>query len=229
MSEAVRRMFSEISGKYDLMNSVLSFGIHHIWRKRAVRFTGASEGMAVLDCAAGTGDLAIEFKKAVGRAGKVIATDFCEDMIDIARRKAERLNLGIEFDLADVMNLAYEDDIFDISSISFGIRNVDDPAIGISEMARVVKPGGKVVVLEFGRPSGIMKIFYGVYSKYIMPAIGKLIAGNKFAYTYLPETAAAFPCGDEFIELMAATGRFAECNYIKLNSGIAFIYVGTVK
>ncbi len=194
-----------------------------------MRLSGASVGMSVLDCASGTGDLAIAFKKAVGSEGSVLAKDFCEEMIEIARPKAEKKNLDIKFDIADVMNLVYDDNKFDISSISFGIRNVDDPSKGISEMARVVRPGGKVVILEFGRPDGIMKIYYKLYSKYFMPAIGKLIARNKDAYTYLPKTAAAFPCGDEFIEIMKNTDRLSECSYVKLNSGIAFIYVGTVK
>ncbi len=139
MSEEVRRMFASISGRYDLLNTVLSLGIHHRWRKRAVRMSGASEGMTVLDCATGTGDLAIAFKKSVGLNGKVIGTDFCAEMLETAPEKSRKKQMSLTWEVADVMNLPYDDDRFDISSIAFGIRNVDDPLAALSEMARVVK------------------------------------------------------------------------------------------
>lgn len=127
MSEKVRRMFADIADDYDRINSILSFGVHHIWRAETVRLSGAQNGDQVLDCATGTGDLAIEFKKKVGKSGYVLGTDFCQEMIEHAPEKAKSKNLSVDFQVADVMNLPYEDNRFDIGSIAFGIRNVDEP------------------------------------------------------------------------------------------------------
>lgn len=228
MSEAVRTMFASIAGDYDKVNSVLSFGIHHIWRNRTVKESGAKKGDRVLDCATGTGDLAITFKQKVGSEGYVMGTDFCKEMVEPAPAKAKSKNLEIDFEVADAMNLPYADNSFDITSISFGIRNVDDPVKALSEMARVVKPGGRVVVLEFGQPKGLISLPYRIYSKYIMPTIGGWLSGNKQAYTYLPETSARFPAGDKFIELMEKTGSFSKKRFVSLTGGIAYIYIGTV-
>jgi demethylmenaquinone methyltransferase/2-methoxy-6-polyprenyl-1,4-benzoquinol methylase len=229
MSEKVRTMFASIADRYDITNSVLSLGIHHLWRNKAVRLSGAKQGDHILDCATGTGDLAITFKKRVGDNGYVLGTDFCDAMIAPAPDKAKNRNLVIDFEVADAMNLPYDDNRFDVSSISFGIRNVDDPLVCLKEMARVVKSGGRVVVLEFGQPSGIMSWPYRFYSKYIIPTIGGLLTGNKDAYQYLPETSAAFPAEQKFLELMESSDSFISQEYHKLNGGIAYIYVGVVK
>jgi len=229
MSEAVRAMFSDIAPKYDVTNSVLSLGIHHIWRRAAVRAAAVRPGMAVLDCATGTGDLAIAFKRAVGREGRVLGTDFCADMLSFAPAKAASAGLDVGFEVADVMNLPYADDTFDVASISFGIRNVDNPAVALSEMARVVQPGGRVVVLEFGQPKGIVGLTYRWYSKTIIPVIGGMLTGNRDAYAYLPETAAAFPCREDFLNIMMSTGRYATASYRALTGGIAFLYTGIVR
>jgi demethylmenaquinone methyltransferase/2-methoxy-6-polyprenyl-1,4-benzoquinol methylase len=229
MSEEVRSMFASIAGDYDKVNSVLSFGIHHFWRYVAVKESGAKSGDSVLDCATGTGDLAISFKEKVGESGYVLGTDFCAEMIEPAPAKAKGKELNIDFEVADAMNLPYEDNKFDIASISFGIRNVDNPVKALSEMARVVKPGGRVVVLEFGQPKGLMKAPYEFYSKYVMPTVGGFLSGNKDAYTYLPETSARFPAEGKFIELMEQSDSFSAMKYESLTGGIAFIYVGVVK
>jgi demethylmenaquinone methyltransferase/2-methoxy-6-polyprenyl-1,4-benzoquinol methylase len=221
-------MFASIASDYDKINSVLSFGIHHLWRNTAVKESGAKPGDRVLDCATGTGDLAITFKQTVGAEGYVLGTDFCKEMIEPAPGKALKKSLDIDFEVADAMNLPYEDNSFDITSIAFGIRNVDDPVQALSEMARVVKPGGRVVVLEFGQPSGILSLPYQIYSKYVMPAVGGFLSGNKDAYTYLPETSAKFPAAGKFVELMDKTGKFRAKRYISLSGGIAYIYIGTV-
>ena len=222
-------MFADIADDYDRINSILSFGVHHIWRDRTVRASGAGPGDRVLDCATGTGDLAIEFKKKVGSEGYVLGTDFCKEMIELAPEKAASEELEVDFEVADAMDLPYDDDRFDISSIAFGIRNVDDPVMALKEMARVVRPGGRVVVLEFGQPRGILKYPYELYSQYIMPAIGGLISGNREAYTYLPRTSAKFPAGDRFIDLMEQADCFSETRFEKLTAGIAYIYLGTVR
>lgn len=228
MSEKVRRMFADIADDYDRVNSILSFGMHHIWRKRTVELSGAQSGDKVLDCATGTGDLALEFKEKVGD-GYVLGTDFCEAMIEKAPAKAAEHNLDIEFEVADAMDLPYKDDRFDITSIAFGIRNVDDPVKALKEMGRVVKPGGKVVVLEFGQPNGLLKYPYELYSQYIMPTLGGWISGNREAYSYLPRTSAEFPAGNNFISLMKEAGCFTSQMFEKLTGGIAYVYVGTVQ
>ncbi|WP_440999093.1 bifunctional demethylmenaquinone methyltransferase/2-methoxy-6-polyprenyl-1,4-benzoquinol methylase UbiE [Fodinibius sp. SL11] len=229
MSEKVRNMFADIADDYDRVNSILSFGIHHIWRDRTVSLSGAKVGDRVLDCATGTGDLALEFKEAVGHEGYVLGTDFCAEMIEHAPEKAQENNLVVDFEVADAMDLPYEDNIFDISSIAFGIRNVDDPVQALKEMSRVVVPGGKVVVLEFGQPKGLLKYPYELYSQYIMPTLGGWISGNREAYTYLPRTSAKFPAGHDFIALMEEAGSFSGQFFEKLTGGIAYVYVGTVQ
>lgn len=229
MSEKVRRMFADIADDYDRVNSILSFGVHHAWRTRAVQLSGAQPGDHVLDCATGTGDLALEFKEKVGESGYVLGTDFCREMIEPAPGKAAERNLEVDFEVADAMDLPYEDNRFDISSIAFGIRNVDDPVQTLKEMARVVKPGGQVIVLEFGQPEGILKYPYELYSQYIMPTLGGWISGNREAYTYLPRTSAKFPAGNNFIKLMQEAGYFTSHMFEKLTGGIAYVYVGSVR
>ncbi|NBC65463.1 MAG: bifunctional demethylmenaquinone methyltransferase/2-methoxy-6-polyprenyl-1,4-benzoquinol methylase UbiE [Bacteroidetes bacterium] len=228
MSEKVKNMFADIADDYDRINSILSFGVHNAWRKKTVLESGAKPGDKVLDCATGTGDLAIEFKKTVGHEGNVTGTDFCKEMIEHAPAKADKENLVVTFEVADAMDLPYADNTFDIASIAFGIRNVDDPLVCLKEMARVVKPGGRVVVLEFGQPKGAVRIPYEIYSKHVMPAVGGFISGNREAYTYLPETSAKFPAGEKFINLMEDADVFSEKRAVKLTGGISYIYVGTV-
>ena len=229
MSKQVQQMFASIAPAYDRTNSVLSLGIHHFWRKKTVQVSGARTGMSVLDCATGTGDLALEFKKTVGPGGQVIGTDFCPEMMETAPAKSEAKQLHVQFEVADAMNLPYPDHTFDISSISFGIRNVDDPSIALKEMARVVKPGGKVMILEFGQPKGFMGVIYDWYSRHIIPFIGGLLTGNKEAYQYLPRTASQFPCREEFLTLMRNTEMYSEASYQELTFGIAFLYKGVVR
>jgi demethylmenaquinone methyltransferase/2-methoxy-6-polyprenyl-1,4-benzoquinol methylase len=228
MSERVHSMFSTIAPTYDRANTALSFGVHHAWRRRAVAESGARAGDNVLDCATGTGDLAIAFKRVVGPSGSVLGTDFNADMLSFAPAKAHAKGLEIGFEVADAMALPYRDASFDIASIAFGIRNVDDPATALSELARVVRPGGRVVVLEFGQPRGVFGSVYDWYSRHIIPRIGGMITGDRTAYEYLPETAAAFPCREDFLALMRSTGRFSHVRYVTLTGGIAFIYVGVV-
>lgn len=228
MSEKVRDMFADIADDYDRINSILSFGVHSAWRKKTVQMSGAQPGDRVLDCATGTGDLAFEFKERVGHTGSVMGTDFCKEMIQHAPSKADKKQLVVEFEVADAMDLPYDDDSFDIASIAFGIRNVDDPLECLKEMARVVRPGGRVVVLEFGQPGGVVKYPYEFYSRFVMPAVGGWISGNRDAYTYLPETSAAFPAGQAFLDLMDKAGVFQNKKAASLTGGIAYVYVGTV-
>lgn len=228
--DLVKSMFASVAHKYDRANSVLSMGIHHLWRKKLVKLVSPQKGQRILDCATGTGDLAIAFKKVVGNQGEVIGTDFCEEMLSFAPAKAQSLNLNINFKLADVMNLPFEENSFDHASISFGIRNVADPSKGIAEMARVVKPGGKVVVLEFGQVNiPVIGALYNWYSQSLLPRIGGWVTGEPQAYEYLQKTSAAFPCREEFCQLMQKSASFKSIKYYALSCGIAYIYIGEVK
>jgi demethylmenaquinone methyltransferase/2-methoxy-6-polyprenyl-1,4-benzoquinol methylase len=216
-------MFGSIAGRYDRANTILSAGVHHRWRKATVRWSGAKSGEAVLDCATGTGDLAIAFRKAVGAIGRVVGTDFTPEMIELARAKAG----DIEFDVADVTKLPYGDATFDISSISFGIRNVADPRRGIAELARVVRSGGRVMVLEFGQPPNrAFRALYDLYRARILPRLGGLVTGEQDAYAYLERSAGRFPCGEEFAALMRDSGDFASVDFRPLTFGIAWLYRG---
>ncbi len=219
----IRAMFAAISTRYDRANTVLSAGVHHLWRRRAVRRAGAREGDQVLDCATGTGDLAIAFAKKVGPTGRVIGTDFVPEMLTLARAKSHE----VTFEVADVTRLPYEDDTFDIASISFGIRNVGDPRKGIAEMARVVRPGGRVIVLEFGQPQGrVFGALYDVYARRILPRLGGAVTGDAEAYEYLQKSAGRFPCGEDFVALMRESADFATVDYTTLTFGVAYLYRG---
>jgi demethylmenaquinone methyltransferase/2-methoxy-6-polyprenyl-1,4-benzoquinol methylase len=222
-------MFASVARSYDRVNQILSFGQHHGWRRAAVRLSGAKPGDGVLDCATGTGDLALEFQRAVGAEGRVIGTDFCEEMLALAPGKAERAGLPVRFEVADVLALPYGEGSFDVSSIAFGIRNVEDPAGGIREMARVVKPGGRVVVLEFGQPGGaLFGRLFRFYSRVLLPRIGGWVSGQRSAYEYLDRTAARFPAGEQFAALLRETGAFRDVRLTSLAGGIAYVYVGIV-
>jgi len=227
--EVIRSMFSKVAANYDKGNDILSMGVHHLWRKKLVKLSGAHAGQSVLDCATGTGDLAIEFKKAVGPQGTVIGTDFCPEMLVPAPAKAAAKGLEIRFEQADVTQLNYPDKSFDISSISFGIRNVGNPVKGLQEMARVTKSGGRVMVLEFGQVQiPVFGPLYNFYSEKILPKLGGLVTGQGEAYEYLQKSSAAFPCREEFLNLMRETGSFRDMSYTSLTGGVAYIYVGIV-
>lgn len=221
-AKKIQEMFATISPGYDRANTVLSAGIHHLWRTKAVRRSGVKAGDRVLDCATGTGDLAIAFRKVTG-PDTVIGTDFVPEMLSFAKQKAA----DIRFEVADVTKLPFDTATFNVSSISFGIRNVNDPRKGISELARVVKPGGRVMILEFGQPqSRLFGAIYDWYRRYVLPRIGGLVTGKRDAYEYLERSAGRFPCGDEFVRMMKESGDFASVDYVPLSFGIAYLYRG---
>jgi demethylmenaquinone methyltransferase/2-methoxy-6-polyprenyl-1,4-benzoquinol methylase len=226
MSEAVRAMFANIAPRYDVVNVALSFGIDRLWRRRLIRLSGAREGASALDCATGTGDVALALKQVVGPRGSVLGTDFCAEMLESAPRKAAKRGLDVRFEVADAMRLPYPDETFDLATISFGIRNVDHPPTALKEMARVVRRGGRVAVLEFGQPTGVFGALYRLYSERILPVVGGAMSGNREAYSYLNRTAAAFPCGEAFAAIMRETGAFESVSFASLTFGVAYIYVG---
>jgi demethylmenaquinone methyltransferase/2-methoxy-6-polyprenyl-1,4-benzoquinol methylase len=228
---AVRSMFGAIAGGYDRTNSVLSGGMHHLWRRAAVRRLKAAPGSEVLDCCCGTGDLALAVLRSLGPDGRVVGTDFTPEMVELAKVKAaERGATGASFEVADAMDLPFEDDRFDAATVSFGIRNVVDPVAGLRDMARCVRPGGRVLVLEFGQPDGLfMGPLFRLYSRWLMPRIGGLMTGNRAAYEYLPRTSAAFPAGRDFVrDVLEPAGLELEVAR-PLTRGVAWIYVGIVR
>jgi demethylmenaquinone methyltransferase/2-methoxy-6-polyprenyl-1,4-benzoquinol methylase len=180
-----------------------------------VRRAEVRRGQRVLDCATGTGDLAIRFQEA---GAEVVGIDFTPQMIEMAKAKAP----SIRFDVADVMSLPYSNDSFDIASIAFGIRNVTDPRKAIVEMARVVRSGGKVIVLEFGKPPG----WFSLYHRHVLPRVGAIVTGEPEAYKYLQASTTEFPSGDKFVKLMRESARFDSIKYEALTFGIAYLYVG---
>jgi demethylmenaquinone methyltransferase/2-methoxy-6-polyprenyl-1,4-benzoquinol methylase len=222
-------MFDRIAGRYDRANQWLSFGLHHRWRAAAVARSGARPGESVLDVATGTGDLAIAFARRVAPGGKVVGVDFVPRMIELARAKSARRGARVEYGLADALALPFANATFDIASIAFGIRNLDDPARGLAEMARVLRPGGRVVVLEFGQPTGVLFApLYRLYSRAVMPLAGRILTGEADAYRYLPETAERFPFAERFLEVLRGAAGFARTEALVLTGGVAYVYVGTL-
>lgn len=229
-AEKIRQMFSKIANKYDQANSVLSLGVHHLWRKELVKWSELSPDSSVLDCATGTGDLAIEFKKAGGSKSKVVGTDFCPEMLAEAEKKIRGQGINIKFEQADAMSLPYLSQSFDITSISFGIRNVANTKAALTELARVTKPGGKVMILEFGQVNlPLIRTAYNFYSEKILPKLGGWVSGQNEAYNYLQKSSRVFPCREDFAAVMNETGAFSKIEWKPLSYGIAYLYKGTVK
>jgi demethylmenaquinone methyltransferase/2-methoxy-6-polyprenyl-1,4-benzoquinol methylase len=224
MTEAVRQMFGAISQRYDRLNSVLSFGLHHVWRWQAVAYSGVQPGARVLDLCSGTADLALTFARRLSGQGHVVATDFCRPMLDLGVCKAGRRRLPLVFALADAQRLPFRDTSFDCVSVAFGLRNVDCLTTALGEMYRVLRPGGVALVVEFGQPQGTaFGSLYRWYSRHIMPRVGGWLSGHDEAYSYLPRTAAVFPAGARFVREMTAQ-RFVEARARALTGGVVYLY-----
>lgn len=224
--QKIQSMFARVAEKYDQANSVCSFGIHHLWRSRVARAAKLRPGERVLDCATGTGDLAIKFKLSCPQA-QVIGTDFCQEMLNRAPQKARNHRADVQFLWADAMNLPFPDHSFDVVSIAFGIRNVADPVKALNEMGRVLRPGGRILILEFGQVRvPLMAFFYRLYSERILPALGGWVTGQKEAYQYLQRSSATFPDREDFLDLMETALAFENLRYEPVSGGIAYLYRG---
>ena len=211
----VRAMFDRIAGLYDLMNSVMTAGLHHEWRRRAADLANLAPGDRALDVATGTGDLAVELASRVGEAGEVVAVDFSEEMLTRARAKAP----GVRFEWGNALELAFEDDSFDAATVGFGARNFSDLERGIAEMARVVRPGGRVVILEITTPTrGVLATFFKLWFDRVVPALGRVM-GDPDAYSYLPSSVRRFPGPRDLAATMERCG-LAKIRYRLTAGGI---------
>ncbi len=228
----VRAMFDRIARVYDRLNSVMTAGLHHEWRRRAVELTGVGSGDRVLDVATGTGDLAFALARAVGPTGEVIAADFSAEMLAIAGRKAASGAAGegaasVRFEQANALLLPHANNEFDAATVGFGVRNFSDLDQGLRELARVVRPGGRVVILEMTSPQRPpLSVFFKLWFDRVVPVLGKL-AGDSDAYTYLPSSVRRFPGPDALAAKMGRAG-LTEIRYIVTAGGIIALHVGTV-
>lgn len=220
----VREMFGEIAPQYDTANAVLSFGIHHLWRRRFFKCLPEPRKLRALDLCTGTGDL---LPKLAERYGEALGIDFCYPMLAAGKRKWFS-NQRISALQGDALSLPIHDRSIDLITVAYGVRNLESLDKGLAEMRRVLAPGGRLFVLEFGQPIGLVwRALFTIYSRYLMPLIGGMVTGNRSAYTYLPETSRRFPCRDSFLSILSTAG-FRRCSYRPLSGGIAYIYEAEV-
>ncbi len=224
--EEVAQMFNNISKRYDFLNHFLSLGIDKIWRRKAVKMLHEIQPKRILDLATGTGDFAIESLKLNPK--EVVGMDISEGMLDVGREKMKKRGFDkiISMRLGDSEDLPFDDNYFDALTVGFGVRNYENLEKGLSEMLRVVRTGGKVIILEFSKPKKFpIKQYYGFHSKYIIPFFGKRISKDSSAYAYLPESVAAFPEGKQFEDILSRLG-YKNVEAKLVSGGIATIYSG---
>jgi demethylmenaquinone methyltransferase / 2-methoxy-6-polyprenyl-1,4-benzoquinol methylase len=226
----VRGMFDRIAGVYDLMNSAMTAGMHHRWREKAVDRAALVPGDSALDVACGTGDLTLELQRRVGPGGRVVGSDFSERMLDLAREKAAaRATAGASapiFEWGDALELPYDSDSFDAVTVGFGVRNFANLDRGVSELTRVLAPGGRLVILEITQPTRPpLSTFFSLWFDRLVPLLGK-VAGDPEAYSYLPESVKRFPAPQGLAAIMDAAG-LESIRWTILAGGIIAIHVGT--
>lgn len=226
----VKRMFDSIAGTYDQLNHTLSFGIDRIWRKKGIAYLRPFAPKSILDIATGTGDLAISMQRNLN-ADRIIGADISEGMMDVGRQKVAEAGLSehISFEYQDCTALTYADDSFDAVTAAFGVRNFEDIEQGIREMYRVLRPNGHIMILELSTPEHFpMKQLYSIYSKWVIPTIGRLFSKEQSAYSYLPASIKVVPQGKVMTDLLSRVG-FSEVQARTLTFGICSLYTGTKK
>ncbi|MDX1633311.1 MAG: bifunctional demethylmenaquinone methyltransferase/2-methoxy-6-polyprenyl-1,4-benzoquinol methylase UbiE [Marinobacter sp.] len=224
----VAEVFHSVAGKYDLMNDLMSMGIHRLWKRFTIEISGVRPGHRVLDIAGGTGDLTMKFSDLVGRDGQVVLADINASMLQVGRgRLMDRGYAGnIEYVQADAEHLPFPDNSFNAVSIAFGLRNVTDKDQALRDMTRVLKPGGKLLVLEFSKPTNpLLSKAYDVYSFNALPLMGQLIAGDSGSYQYLAESIRMHPDQDTLKSMMEAAG-LVNCKYHNMTGGVVALHVG---
>ena len=226
-SEKVQGVFSSVASKYDVMNDVMSLGIHRVWKDAMMDWLAPIRGQALLDVAGGTGDISFRFLKRASGANATVL-DLTESMLAEGRKRAENVGISgqLEWVVGDAMALPFEDDSFDVYTISFGIRNVTDPQKALSEAYRVLKPGGRLMVLEFSHiPNNLLQWFYDKYSFNVIPRLGQIIASDRSSYQYLVESIRKFPKQESFMKLVNAAG-FENTKFRNLTMGVACLHSG---
>ena len=226
-TEKVTEVFDSVAGKYDLMNDLMSLGIHRFWKKFTLMHTGLTGGMIALDVAGGTGDLAEALAKQVGKSGSVILTDINASMLSEGRNKL--LDKGsfnnITLIQSNAEKLPFEDNTFDCITIAFGLRNVTNKEEALKSMLNVLKPGGKLLVLEFSKPNELLAPLYDLYSFNVLPKLGEWVANDSDSYKYLAESIRMHPDQDKLLTMINNTG-FASSEYFNLTGGIVALHVG---
>lgn len=226
-TEKVTEVFDSVAGKYDLMNDLMSLGIHRFWKKFTLMHTGLTEGMIALDVAGGTGDLAEALAKQVGKSGSVILTDINASMLSEGRNKL--LDKGsfnnITLIQSNAEELPFEDNTFDCITIAFGLRNVTNKEEALKSMLNVLKPGGKLLVLEFSKPNELLTPLYDFYSFNVLPKLGEWVANDSDSYKYLAESIRMHPDQNKLLTMINNTG-FASSEYFNLTGGIVALHVG---
>jgi demethylmenaquinone methyltransferase / 2-methoxy-6-polyprenyl-1,4-benzoquinol methylase len=226
-AQRVRSVFASVAGKYDVMNDLMSLGVHRLWKQFTLSLTGLRPGQRALDVAGGTGDLAAGLLRQVGKSGRVVLSDVNPAMLAIGRdRLLDRGFVGnVECIVADAEALPFADASFDCVTIGFGLRNVTDKAAALQSMHRVLKPGGQLLVLEFSTPASGLKPLYDAYSFKVLPLLGKLVAGDAASYRYLAESIRMHPDQETLLDMLRAAG-FAQARYHNLSGGIVAVHRG---
>ena len=223
----VRGVFDSVASRYDLMNDLMSGGLHRVWKLATISEAGVRHGQHVLDLAGGTGDLAIAFAKKVGDSGRVVLADINAAMLEQGRRRIVDAGVASRIDVAqvDAENLPFDDDSFDCITIAFGLRNVTDKDAALRSMFRVLKPGGKAMILEFSKPHDTLKPAYDLYSFKVLPALGKLVARDAESYQYLAESIRMHPDQETLLDMMESAG-FERCRYRNFTGGVVALHIG---
>jgi demethylmenaquinone methyltransferase/2-methoxy-6-polyprenyl-1,4-benzoquinol methylase len=221
----VRGVFDSVAPKYDLMNDLMSGGLHRAWKAYTLVVANLQEGQKALDIAAGTGDLALAFSKKVGKTGQVVHTDINEAMLSTGRNRLLDLGVLLPTVVCDAEKLPFSDAYFDLVSVAFGLRNMTHKDAALAEMRRVLKPGGKLLVLEFSKVAPPLEKLYDWYSFQVLPQLGKWVAGDDASYRYLAESIRMHP-GQKELKAMMHKGGFGHVDFHNLTGGIAALHVG---